>query len=339
MLSPFRSSFDVITLGAAVQDIFLRSSLLEETPNSEAPDGLNVCIPFGAKLNVEEMHITSGGGATNAAVTFARYGLKAACICRIGNDQIGANIVDELKRERIGTHFIQKDSVRKTGSSVIILSGAGHRAILTHRGAAGHLSAKEIHWSSLKTKWLYITSVAGDIGLLKHAFGYARKHHVQVAWNPGKAELEEGLRKLSPLFKQTDILIMNREEAACVTELPGRHLGPIFQKLGRYPLRSLVITDGQKGAYAQYKREKEYYFAPIIPADRVNTTGAGDAFGSGVVGALIKELDISEALQVGTLNATGVITHMGAKTGILRHLPTQQAREAVRISRLPLRSL
>ena len=335
----WRSSFDVVTLGAATQDLFLRSSALEEMPSADAPDGWRACIPFGTKLNVEEMHTTSGGGATNTAVTFARYGLKTACITRIGKDQIGANILDELKREHIQTQCIQYDPTHKTASSVILLSGSGHRAILTYRGASSHLSTKHIPWPSLRTTWLYLTSVGGDLALLKHVFGFARTHNVHVAWNPGTAELEQGLRKLSPLLKQTETLILNREEAALITELPSRHLSQLFQKLGRYPLNTTIITDGQRGAFAQQRQEKDVWFAPTLPAQRINTTGAGDAFGSGYVAAIIRGKSPKTALQIATLNATGVVSHMGPKTGILRRFPSDAECHAVAISRVTTRTL
>ena len=331
MLLSFRSSFDVITLGAAVQDTFLRSASLEEVKNAAAPDGFNVCIPFGAKLDVQDYHVLSGGGATNAAVTFARSGLKTACICRVGQDRIGSSIVDELKKEGISTRFVQHDSKHNTGASVVLLSGSGHRAILTHRGAAAHLAESSIPWSRIKARWLYITSVGGDLDLIKHTVAHAKKHHIRVAWNPGKLELEEGLRKLMPLLKQIDVLLVNREEAALVTDLPPRHLGQIFKKLSRYPAFATAITDGQKGAYVQY--ESKIFFAPSLSGERVNTTGAGDAFGSGFVNGLAHNLPVDESLQAAVLNATSVVFHMGPKTGILKRFPHAKDRAHVPISR------
>lgn len=339
MLLSFRSSFDIITLGSATQDLFLRSPALEEVPDRDAPDGLEVCLPFGAKIDVKEMHTTSGGGATNAAVTFSRYGLKTGCICRVGKDQFAANILDELTREKISTRFVQQDETRKTACSVILLSGSGHRAILTHRGASAHLSGAQIPWSSLRTPWFYLTSVAGDLTLLKQVFTFAQKQHIRIAWNPGKAELEAGLRKLSPFLKQTSVLLVNREEAALVTELPPRHLGKIFQKLGRYPSQATMITDGQKGAYAQEKQDKQIIFAPILPTHRINTTGAGDAFGSACVASLLHGRSLEEAMKVGVLNATSVVSHMGAKTGVLKHFPSLTEARVVHTSRIALLSL
>jgi sugar/nucleoside kinase (ribokinase family) len=58
-----------------------------------------------------------------------------------------------------------------------------------------------------------------------------------------------------------------------------------------------------------------------LKGKRINTTGAGDAFNSAFVASLLKDSDIARAMQVAALNAFGVVTHMGAKRGILKHYP------------------
>ena len=79
--------FDVITIGSATRDIFLKSKSFEivKKEGSEQYE----CIPFGQKVNVEEIEYASGGGGTNAAVTFARHGFRTACASVIGNDRTG----------------------------------------------------------------------------------------------------------------------------------------------------------------------------------------------------------------------------------------------------------
>lgn len=330
MLLSLRSSFDVITVGAAVQDTYVRSKALEEIRDPHAPDGLDVRMPFGAKIEVQDYHVLSGGGATNAAVTFARMGLKTGCICRMGQDRIGTALVDELKQEHIATTFVQYDANHNTGASVILLSGTGHRVILTHRGASAHIATHVLPWSRMHTQWLYIASVADNLPLLKELFAHAAKQHLRVAWNPGGGELTEGLRKLTPFLKQTDVLILNREEASLLSELPQRHLKQMFKKLSRYPRYATLITDGQKGAYAQF--ESTIFYTPAIASERVNTTGAGDAFGSGFISGLIHQLDIEDALRLAALNAAGVVSHMGPKTGILKRLPSAKERSRVHIT-------
>ncbi|MDO8584209.1 MAG: carbohydrate kinase family protein [bacterium] len=313
-------SFDLVTIGAATQDVFVQSPLFEEKKDRHAPDNLDVCFPLGSKIELDDIVFTTGGGATNAAVTAARFGLKTACVCRIGDDQAGTAVVDALKQEKISTHAIQTDREKKTGYSVIVVAGSGHRTILTYRGAAGRINPTPIPWPKIKTSWLYLTSVHGDIELMRRIFVFAEKEKISVAWNPGQAELALGIKKLEPFLVRSSVVLVNREEAAALAELPPRHTEDILLHLGIFPQVALAMTDGQHGAYV--RSSGKTFFAPPLKAKRINTTGAGDAFGSAFVSTLHQARDIKAALASGMLNATSVIQHFGAKAGILEKKPS-----------------
>ncbi len=328
-----KNAYDVLAIGAAVRDIFVRSSAFETTPDKKAPDGFDTCLMMGAKVPVDELVYASGGGATNAAVTFARWGLRTAAVGRVGNDFHARDIVAELKREHIDIKAMQTDHEHPTGTSIILLAGSGHRAILTARGAGKDIDPKQIPWSKLNSRWIYMTSFAGNLKLLDDVFAHARKTLARVAWNPGNAEIHLGLKKLGPYVLHCDILILNREEAAELTDRPPRDLEGILNVLGPMPRTALVITDGSKGAYAHANGTT--WFVEPAKGKRINTTGAGDAFGSGFTAGVIRTGDIEKALRCASLNATGVVTHMGAKTGILHGFPTPAAQRKVRTKQLP----
>jgi sugar/nucleoside kinase (ribokinase family) len=319
--------FDVITIGSATQDVFVKSAGWKERPDGMAPDGIDACIPLGSKLGIDELVFATGGGATNAAVTFSRFGLKTACFSRVGIDETGDGIIRQLKAERIDTNGIQRDKERTTGYSIILVSGEGYRGILTHRGAANHIDSKDFPWHRsgkivnrpYTAKWIYLTAIGGDMKIIKNIFDHAKKMKAHVAWNPGNAELELGRKKLLPFLKATDVLLLNREEAAMLAHVAPRFLDQAMEKLGELPRKALVVTDGKKGAHV--RAHGATLFAPALKGKRLNTTGAGDAFGSGFVGAIAKGHYLDDALRVGLKNAIGVVTHMGAKAGILKKFP------------------
>lgn len=318
--------FDVITIGSATQDVFVKSHGWKERTDGLAPDGIDACIPLGSKLGIDELLFSTGGGATNAAVTFARFKLKTACFSRVGMDETGDSIIRQLKAEGVDVKGIQRDHQEKTAYSIILVSGEGYRGILTHRGAANHLNPKTFPWHGrgligqpYTTKWIYITSLGGDMKAVKSVFDMAKKMKARIAWNPGNGELEQGINKLRPYLKQTDVLILNKEEAALLVNLPPRFLEQVMEKLGKLPQQALLVTAGKHGAYV--KAHGATLLAPALKGKRLNTTGAGDAFGSGFVGALAKGRDLDDALRVGLMNAIGVVTHMGAKAGILKQFP------------------
>jgi sugar/nucleoside kinase (ribokinase family) len=313
------AAFDVVTIGSATRDAFVKSRHFERRNNPSAPDGFDTCFPMGAKIPIESIDFQTGGGASNAAVTFARFGLKTACVSRIGNDLGGREILAEMKREKIDATGVQVDSKEHSAYSVILLAGSGHRAILVHRGAARELDAARIPWGKLRGNWLYLTSVGGDAKTLRAIFGQAKKSLARIAWNPGNAELDLGLERLLPWLMQTDVLILNRQEAAQLAACSPRDLGRILNKLGPIPRQSLVLTDGAHGAYAHLRGAT--WHSPALKGKTINTTGAGDAFGSAFVAAIIKHGDAVMGLKTATLNAHGVVTHMGAKAGILAAFP------------------
>jgi ribokinase len=144
--------------------------------------------------------------------------------------------------------------------------------------------------------------------------------------NPGGAELKRGRKTLLPSFRRLDLLFLNRTEAAQLTGKPAGDLKAIMAGLRRVNALC-VLTDGQKGAYAI--TADRIIHAAIVTAERINVTGAGDAFCSAFAAALLKNKGLETALAVGTLNATEVVQHTGAKVGILRRWPS--AREISKV--------
>ncbi len=323
--------YDVITIGAATRDAFVKSDAFEiHATEHEQSEG---CFPLGAKIEVEDLLLETGGGATNAAVTFARLGHKAATIASVGGDPSGHELTAALKSEGVHISLLQVMKKLRTAFSIILLAGSGERTILVYRGAAGKLSSSAIPWKSLKARWFYVSSVGGDLMLMKKILIHAEKHGIKVAWNPGSKEITQGLPALAPLIRMVDMFTLNKEEAELLAGTSPRDLKATIAKLQGLPRKVLVITDGLAGAYATAKGKTLH--SGIIDVPRINVTGAGDSFGSGMVAGLLKKDDIAYALAVGTWNATGVVQQMGAKKGLIRKYPTPAMTKQVAITEWP----
>lgn len=320
---------DVLTIGAAVRDLYVRSQHFERVKDAHAPDGWDSCFPMGAKIDVDEFTTETGGGATNAATTFANWGFQTACVSRVGTDEAGGEILRDLHYRGIHTEFVQQDAKHPTAHSMILVAGTGSRSILVYRGASEHLNVTSIPWKRIQASWLYVTSIGGDLKALKKIFAEAHRMHARIAWNPGSRELHHGMKALAPFLAQTDILFLNREEGALLSDCSPHHLEKILDAIGDFPRLALVLTDGAYGAYA-YARGGLWHVAPKR-GKIINTTGAGDAFGSGFVASCMTNDDLLRALRFGTLNAHGVVTHMGAKKGILSQPPGKLALAGVPI--------
>jgi hypothetical protein len=332
----FFGGLDVLTIGAGTRDVFIKSKHFERKTDTNAPAGFDACFPMGAKIPLDDIYMETGGGATNAAVTFKQLGYNTACLCRVGADANGDAIKQALKSAGIETRYIQTDSKRQTSYAVIIIAGTGHRSILVYRGASNYIDVQQINWSKLNPSWIYLTSLGGNIKQLQSIFKAVKNKSIKIAWNPGNGELRLGIKKLKSFLESTDLLFVNREEAALLTQKPPRHLEEIMITLGELPKQALIVTDGPNGAYAYDRNTESALHIAAIPGKRINTTGAGDAFGSGFTSSYIKNPDIRTALCTGSLNSIGVITTMGAKNGILNKFPSNKQMQRCKIKNFSL---
>ncbi len=310
---------DIVTIGSAIQDVFLTSKDFELIPSKKFSTGMGECFAFGAKIDVTDVVFDTGGSATNTAATFANLGFRVAACTRIGSDTAGDAIRKALDAFSIDTRLVITDPKRHSGYSVILMANTGDRTVLTHRGASEHFLAKELPWDRMRASWWYLGSVAGNLALLKKIFSIAKKNAIQVAWNPGAKEIALGLRRLTPLLRSTTVLMLNREEAALLLGKNGE-TKKLLSELQAITGSLVIITDGKKGSMAQ--DGAAVYEVPATNDKPVSTTGAGDAYGSGLVAGLLRDLSTEDALRVATINSGSVVTKTGAKNGILSRWPT-----------------
>src|SRR4029077_2672272 len=91
----------------------------------------------------------------------------------------------------------------------------------------------------------------------------------------------------------------------------------LFNGLHKLGPKVIVITDGPDGAYASDGKSR--YFMPPYPDPKppVSRTGAGDAFSTGFLCALIYGLPVHQALQWAPIESMHVVQFFGAQTGLL----------------------
>lgn len=302
----------ILTFGGATQDVFLTGKALHARRDVRTRDYVEQ-FPLGAKLDVDNVYFDTGGGATNAAVTFARQGLEVGFIGKIGHDPAGGEIIRVLRREGVATDRVVYDTKLTTGYSTILLAPSGERTVLSYRGASHELKTKDIAIRTLEADWFYITSLAGNLDLLSKLLKHANNRGIQVAIDPGNAELAQ-TKKLRALLPLITVLKANAEELR--TLFGGDTLrDTVVRAADTCPY--VVGTNGAAGSYAA-AAGKLYQAGTYQKVKVVDRLGAGDAFGSGFVAALAKGMPIEDALSLASANATSVVAQIGAKTGILK---------------------
>ena len=305
----------MVTIGAAVLDIFMKSDKFKVVKSGDIPGGIAMCEVYGGKMEVEEVTIVSGGGATNTAVSFARKDLKSAVVAEMGNDPQSLLVHKDLEENQVDTRFLVQEAGETTAVSVVLIADDGGRSIMVHRGAAALLTKEDIPLDLMDTRWIHISSLGGNIELLKTLLSWAKTKQVRVSFNPGMKEIGQK-EKLLPLLSQIEILFLNRDEAKELWGIDYRDEG-LWKSMQAIPGAYVtVMTDGANGGKVCVNGKVSFYEGVKVKKV-VDSTGAGDAFASGMVAGVLYGKTYEQAVEWGIKNATNVLMHIGAKKGLL----------------------
>ncbi len=329
----------VLTVGTASRDIVVSSRLFKvindpgHLEKMGFPTGEAQCFAFGGKTEVDDLMLSMGGDAANAAVTFARQGFNISAFIKIGGDNNGQAVFENLKKEKIKSIF-KPDKNIKMDASVILLSPSGERTILVFRGISKSFEQKDLRATNFDFDIAYVAPGHISFELMKEIILKLKEKNCFVAMNPSGFYLKMGAKKLEPILKNLDLIILNREEGAILTGEKFEDEKGIFKSFSKLINGIAVMTDGPKGVMVS--DGQNIYRAGIYKEKRiVDRTGAGDSFGSGFVAGLFKKVSsikyqvsrkkgekfseeqIKYAIRLGSANATSNVEQVGAQTGVL----------------------
>jgi sugar/nucleoside kinase (ribokinase family) len=308
----FKEMLDLLAVGDVTLDHFL---LLSEETKAEFTEVKRskdeFCFNYEAKIPVEQIVESVGGNAANVAVGISRLGYKVALKTHLGNDYNGKKILEALRKEKIETSYLYIDFDLPTNNSTIIAL-FGERLIFSYH------QKRDYSWpaSLPQSRWFFLTSLGeGFLKILPQIIAYIRKRQPRVVFSPGSYQLSLGLATYQELLSLTELIIMNREEAELFL---GKKAAPreLLEDLRALGPKISVITDGRKGAYF-LSGSRGFWMDLVDKRERKEATGAGDAFLSGLLGALMEGLMYEQAMLWGMLNSASVVQAIGAQKGLL----------------------
>lgn len=299
-------------MGDSTQDVFL--GMTDASVQCDL-DGHNcrICFDYAEKIAVDsKTNVPGVGNAANHAIGISRLGLQAGVYTILGNDAQGEEAKTVFEQAKLDMRYVMTDTAHGTNLSVII-NYQGERTIFVyHEPRTYALPALEA------AVWMYLTSVSGGgvEELHQQVEAYlAANSNVKLAFNPGTYQLRLGKEKLATLLKRTQLLFLNREESARLLGVPVDDVKVLITGLHALGPAWVVLTDGPAGAYAS--DGKTTWYSNIFAGPVVERTGAGDAYGSGFLAALLYNKSFPEAMDWGNANSTSVVRYVGAREGLL----------------------
>ena len=156
------------------------------------------------------MTLLSAGNANNVAVGISRLGFNSAFYGTVGGDHNAHIILDKLKSEKVNTQLMSIQKNMATNFHFVLWYQSERTILIKHQDFA-YVLPKAI----AQSKWIYLTSVGKNgLGLHPQIEAMLEKNpEMKMAFNPGTFQLRLGIKKLSRLFKRTELLFVNKEEA------------------------------------------------------------------------------------------------------------------------------
>lgn len=264
-------------------------------------------IPLkGETLLGDSIHYIPGGKGANQAVAMARLGAEVEMFGCVGDDSNGEKLLENLRKEGVGTRHIKVLKEVPTGIALITV-GENDNTIIVVPGANGQVD--QIYADSIKEelKAFDMVVLQQEIPLetVHDLICFCAENGIKVILNPAPAakvplDIIEKVTYLTPNEHEA-VLIFGEEET---TE----------ELLKKYP-EKLVITQGSRGV-SVCRKNGEVLTVPARPAIVADTTGAGDTLNGAFSVQIAKGEPIAEALRYAKTAASLSTEKFGAQGGM-----------------------
>ncbi len=256
-----------------------------------------------------------GGKGANQAAAIGRLGGQVAMVGRVGSDDFGRALRQNLEAFQVSTHFVQTDPTAPTGVALIVVEPGGENRIIVVGGANRRLAPADIDAAAglVSQAGLVVAQLEIPLETVECLVELARRCQVPVLLNAAPPA------PLSPeLLSGIHTLVVNEHEAALLSGVPVSNVVSARQAaraLARLGVHQVALTLGPLGALLCSPAEEIHVPAFRVPV--VDTTAAGDAFIGGLAVSLVSGSG-SLYQQVLFANAAGALacTCLGAQSSL-----------------------
>lgn len=283
----------------------------------------HVCTPIshlpaaGELVMAEDMLLTIGGCAANAAVDLAKMEVRSAVVGRVGDDVFGRVVAGMLADAGVDTTCLRATPGAPTSQTLIVnVQGQDRRFIHTF-GANARFSTTDFPESALaRCKVLYVGGylvmprlVQPDLAAL---FARARAMGVKTVLDVVVPDKDNHLGAFVSLLPHVDAFLPNDYEATLLTgESDPVRQAERFRALGA---GTAVITRGGEGAVLV--TEGLRLRSGAFRVDFVDGTGGGDAFDAGFIYGLLRGLGPEDCLRYGSALGASCVRAIGTTPGV-----------------------
>lgn len=240
-----------------------------------------------------------GGAPCNVLAMLNKQGYKTAFIGKIGDDIFGRQLWKTIGALGINTDGLITDKTVNTTLAFIHTLDGGDREFSFYRnpGADMMLSESDIRESVIENSGIFhFGSLSMTNGVCeratKKAVSAAEKAGAIISFDPNLREnlwesLDKAREKIEYGLSHCHILKISDNEILWLTGKNGFDEAVKFLRERYSNISLLLLSLGKNGSRAYSK--SGFAFAPCVPANTIETTGAGDTFCGAILGKVLEK--------------------------------------------------
>ncbi|WP_088102374.1 aminoimidazole riboside kinase [Halalkalibacter urbisdiaboli] len=276
-----------------------------------------------------------GGAPANVAVATAKLGAKSTFVGKVGNDVLGEFMRNILQKHGVNIQQMLLTDEARTGVVFVTLDETGERhfSFYIDPSADRFLAKEDLDLDIFKQHNVFHF---GSISMIsepshsatKQAVKLAKENALIVSFDPNLRlglwpNAKQAKTTIMSMLGEADVVKISDEE---MTFLTGEtEIEKAVEKLSTFQIPVLLITFGGKGSYICIGNEIAH--VPALKVQTIDTTGAGDAYVSGILYQLseintkVEELSVEQWKRV--VQFASVSGALAASThGAMTALPT-----------------
>ncbi len=270
-------------------------------------------MPVGGEtLTADKYYVNPGGKGANQAVAIAKLGGKVAMIGKVGSDETGDALKNNLKAMGVDESMVTRADV-PSGIAMIIVEGGENRIIL-YKGANHSVTKADVDegLKNAKPGDALVMQLEIPLETVTYAAAVAKQKGMLVLLNPAPAvPLGE------ELLKNVDIIAPNETETEILTGVgldSDVHIALAVKKLYQLGVKRVIITMGSRGSIVAEGQT----ITPVEPrkVKAVDTTSAGDTFVGATVLRYLDGDTLEDAARFASVASSITVTREGAAQSI-----------------------
>lgn len=273
-------------------------------------------LPIAGETLIGEKFLkTPGGKGANQAVALAKLAIPTQMIGRVGDDNFGRELLENLKISGVETTNVVIDKNTNSGIAIITVDHQSENHIIVIPGANAKVNQEDIQRLSniLPTATTILLQLEIPIDIVFAAAKTAKDANLTVILDPAPAQTNLPVE----IYRLIDIITPNEIEASQLVNFPvngeetAAKAANILLARG---VKCAIIKLGAKGVYCATQTEK--FFIPAFPVHAIDTVAAGDAFNAGLAAALFHQKPLREAVVWGAAAGGLATTKLGAQSSL-----------------------